>query len=141
MTSPSRDLTPPGEAQDLRWKEYEVLTNLYTFYLDQLTKGLLAYFAIAGGILTFTFANFRESEETALALLAPIVVGFALGLGLLFAVPLANEHAARVRELRDEMEIGVAPHVHLLAQLVSLAAAGILVASAVQSALLVLLLT
>ena len=66
-------LTPEDE---LAWKDYDKLVDLYKFWLETLVKVNLYFFGIAGGVLSFVLT--KETQPATLL----ILVGLLLPMGL-----------------------------------------------------------
>lgn len=59
------------------WREYQMSVDLYKFYLELVTKMLVWYYAITGGILSFYFTD-KTLPFARWALLLPTGVSVAL---------------------------------------------------------------
>ena len=63
--------------QEMLWREYQMSVDLYKFYLELVTKMLVWYYAITGGILSFYFTD-KTLPFARWALLLPTGVSVAL---------------------------------------------------------------
>ena len=97
----------------LLWKQYEVLCELYKFYLDLIIKSNLFFYAITGGIMTYIFTN-PKIPMMRWSLALPVMLSLSLAVISLRGVKQARELKDELYKLRDELEIGLAPHVDIL---------------------------
>jgi len=99
--------------KEILWKQYQQHIETYKFYLDIVVKLVAFFFAIAGAMLSFYFANVNN-ESAKLALYLPWLM--ALGLLVFFSVGSILSMVTRqdVFNLRDKLELEVSPELGVL---------------------------
>jgi hypothetical protein len=97
-----------------RWREYELLVDLYKFYLGLIIQGTGGYFVIVGGILTLVLANVRDQPMIAFALVVPILLSVLLAIANWAARRQVSELSVATQELVGELEVMLGPHTQIL---------------------------
>jgi len=103
------------DPDDRLWKQYQVLVDLYKYYLDVAWKVAVWYYATTGVVLAFYFNNMDDTSTRRAYL--PLLLLFIAGISVAFAylhwrgardiktVPKWLEHIA------DELRLPGRPHV------------------------------
>ena len=104
----------PELPESMQWAEYELLVDLYKFYLDLVLKVLAVYFAILGAIITFVLANATKEHVVAYALLIPLFMSLLLAFAAWRGRPLVDETRDAVAQIGRKMHVTLAPHVEIL---------------------------
>jgi hypothetical protein len=69
----------PDDGTDRLWKQYDVLVDLYKYYLDAAWKAAVWYYATTGVILAYYFENYDAATGGPLPLLLLFVAAMSLG--------------------------------------------------------------
>lgn len=108
---------PPQEREvdsDVLWKQYNMLVDLYKFYLEIALKANLFFYVITGGILTFYFSH-TQTPLIRLSLVFPIILSLGLAGIFLYGAGLVGYIRNEIFRIRDLLNLEVAPDVHVLA--------------------------
>lgn len=108
---------------ELLWRQYNLLSELYKFYLELLINSSLLIYGITGGIVAYTFSN-AGTPVIKWSLILPLLFCMASGFLCLRGVRQAREVQQEIKAIRDKLQIGLAPHVDVLVY--ALLASGIL---------------
>lgn len=73
-------MTGHAQSTDRLWRTFEADLSLYKFYLELAVKIAALFFALAGGILAYSLANYREDRLVVVALLLPSLLAALLAL-------------------------------------------------------------
>ncbi len=109
--------------EELLWRQYNLLSGLYTFYLDLIIKANLFLYGITGGIVTIVFAN-SHVKGIRWSLLLPFLFCVAFVLISFRGAKEAKEFRNEIFRIRDILNIRLAPHVDIL--VLTLLATGII---------------
>jgi hypothetical protein len=112
--SGSDDLVRDDARDRNAWREYELLVDLYKFYLGLVVQAAGAYFLIVGGILTLVLANVGDHSVVAIALVVPILLSLLGAVAGFAARPKVEQLGVAVRSLGDRFEVTLRPHVEIL---------------------------
>lgn len=72
--------------KELLWRQYHLLSDLYTFYLNLILNANLLFYGVTGAIVTYILANAHT-----------LIIRWSLALSLLFPVKSTNFPAAKKR--------------------------------------------
>jgi hypothetical protein len=103
----------PPDNKELLWEQYNLLTDLYKFYLELIVQANLLIFAIIGGIATYMFAN-PTSPLVRWSLILPIGLSVFFAVAAIVSVRLAVELKDEIVQLKKKLNLGLAPHVGVL---------------------------
>jgi len=105
--------------EDVLWKQYEQHIHTYKFYLEIVVKLAGFYFVVTGAILSFYFSN-THIVSAKYALYLPWLM--TLGLFIFFSIGAIISTVTRkdVFELRDKLELDVAPELGVLTLLLAI---------------------
>jgi hypothetical protein len=112
----------PGAASNagdsIAWHEYQLLVDVYKFYLDLAVKFITGYFAIVGALVTVVLANNKSNTGhqsiVANALWVPILLSVLVAVGTWKATPKAKETQRDIRKLAHDLDLVARVHVELL---------------------------
>jgi hypothetical protein len=96
------------------WREYELLVDLYKFYLGLVVQTASAYFVIVGGILTLVLANVDDQPIVAWSLAVPVLLSLLGATAGFVARPKVEQLFSAVRQLGDELSVTLPPHIEIL---------------------------
>src|SRR5438093_1162940 len=113
------DIPASASAVETEWREYQLLVEVYKFYLDLAVKFVAAYFAICGAIVTLVLANFSADRIVANALWVPFLMSLLVAVGTWMATPKAKETQRDIRRLRTKLHLDSTVHVELLVWIVT----------------------
>lgn len=99
---------------DVLWKQYNMLVDLYKFYLEITLKANLFFYVITGGILTFYFSH-MGTPLISLSLVLPIILSLGLAGIFLYGASLVGYIREEIFRIRDLLRLEAAPDVHVLA--------------------------
>jgi hypothetical protein len=102
--------------RELLWRQYNLHVDLYKFYLDISLKLNVFFYLITGGILTFYFANSSE-PLIRYSLLLPIILSVAFGGVFIYGSILMSVIRRDIFQIRDNLNLDVAPDVRVLSVL------------------------
>ena len=102
--------------RELLWRQYNLHVDLYKFYLDIALKLNVFFYVITGGILTFYFANSNE-RLIRYSLLLPIILSVAFGGVFIYGSILMSVIRTDIFQIRDKLNLDVAPDVRVLSVL------------------------
>ena len=104
-----------GEVHDSNaWREYELLVDLYKFYLGLVVQAAGAYFVIVGGILTLVLANVDDQPVVAWSLVVPVLLSILAATAGFVAKPKVEQLFDAVRQLGDKLSVTLPPHIEIL---------------------------
>jgi len=98
---------------ELLWRQYSLLSELYKFYLELLVNSNLLIYGITGGIVAYTFSN-ADNPTIKWSLVLPLFFCVTSAFLCIRGVRQARELQQEVKVLRDKLHIGLAPHVDIL---------------------------
>ena len=102
--------------RELLWRQYNLHVDLYKFYLDIALKLNVFFYAITGGILSFYFANSNE-RLIRYSLLLPIILSMAFCGVFIYGSILMSVIRRDIFQIRDKLNLDVAPDVRVLSVL------------------------
>jgi hypothetical protein len=100
-------------ADELLWRQYNLLSELYKFYIEMLGKSILLIYGITGGIVAYTFSN-ANNPVIKWSLMLPLLFCMSFGFICLRGVRQARELQQEIKAIRDKLHIGLAPHIDIL---------------------------
>jgi hypothetical protein len=100
-------------ADELLWRQYNLLSELYKFYLELLANSILVIFGITGGIVAYTFSN-ANNPIIKWSLMLPLLFCIAVAFLCLRGMRQAKELQQEIEVIRGKLHIGLAPHVDVL---------------------------
>lgn len=100
-------------ADELLWRQYNLLSELYKFYLELILNSNLLLYGITGGIVAYTFSN-TAVPLIKWALVLPLVFCMTYAFLSLRGVRQAKELRQEIMAIRAKLQIGLAPHVDIL---------------------------
>lgn len=98
---------------ELLWRQYNLLSDLYKFYLELLVNSNLLIYGITGGIVAYTFSN-AGIPIIKWSLVLPLFFCMSTALLCIRGVRQARELRQEMYLIRDTLHIGLAPHVDVL---------------------------
>lgn len=101
---------------NLLWKQYNVFTDLFKFYVNTTWKVITWFYAITGAILVYYFDHAPKNPHLRYALLLPVVLSF--GFSKIFKVGASQnkELAEWLDYIRSQLNLPGRPHVEILDQ-------------------------
>lgn len=91
--------------------EYKQLTALFQSYLSLAVTTLNYTFLIAGGATAYVLnGKSCDAQLAKVGLLVPAFICFAIGLGFYQAIPSSKELTAALFEIKDRLNLQIAPH-------------------------------
>ena len=99
--------------QELLWRQYNLLVDIYKYYLDMTLRVNLFFYGITGAILTFYFAN-TNIDLIQYSLLLPIAMSLGFGGLFFYGSFLLNITRDDIFDLRDQLELDTAPDAMVL---------------------------
>jgi len=102
------------EDDNLLWRQYNVYTDLFKFYVNTTWQVVTWFYAITGAILVYYFDNAPKNSYLRYALVLPAVLSF--GFSRIFAVgALQNKDLANWFDyIRSQLDLPGRPHVEIL---------------------------
>ena len=107
------------DQSEIYWRQYQQHIDTYKFYLEIVVKLVGLYFAVSGAMLSFYFTN-TASEYAKLALYLPWLVGIGLATFFVIGAILNSVTRRDVYELRDALNLKVAPEFGVLTLLLAI---------------------
>jgi len=104
------------EPNELLWRQYQQIVELYKFYMDLVIKFNIFYYAVTGAIISFFFAN-SSIPRIKYALLFPIIMSLAFIVFFIYGAYLMKFLKMEVFAIRDALKLKVAPDVGVLSVL------------------------
>lgn len=100
-------------ADELLWRQYNLLSELYKFYLELILNSNLLLYGITGGIVAYTFSN-TDFPLIKWSLVLPLLFCMTYAFLSLRGVRQAKELQQEIKTIRAKLQIGLAPHVDVL---------------------------
>ena len=113
MTDPSTN--------ELKWRQYALLVDLYKFYLEIFLKFNIFFYAVTGGILSVYIAKL-EQPAMRFALLLPIVMAIFFACIFLYGAARIHVSEREVAEITHQLSLNSYPAIHVLAIVLTLGA-------------------
>jgi len=111
---------------DLLWRKYELWVTLYRDYLALVLRVNLFFYAITGAIVSYYLAH-QGQPEARYGLLLPFLMSAAFFAFFVYCAQLVPHMRASVFAIRDQLGLGTAVEVRVLAVLLYIFAAIFLV--------------
>jgi hypothetical protein len=104
------------ESTEILWSQYKQNVELYKFYMELIVKFNIFYYAVTGAIVSFFFAN-QSIPNIKYSLLLPIIMSIAFAVFFIYGAVLMRYLREDVFNIRDSLELQVAPDVGVLSVL------------------------
>ena len=104
------------ERVEMLWRQYSQNIELYKFYMDLVIKFNVFYYAVTGAIISFFFAN-PDIENLKYSLVLPLIMSVAFSGFFIYGAILMKHLRMEVFQIRDDLELKVAPDVGVLSVL------------------------
>jgi len=101
---------------EILWGQYKQNVELYKFYMELIIKFNVFNYAVTGAIVSFFFAN-QNIPDIKYSLLLPIIMSIAFAGFFIYGAILMKYLRAEVFEIRDALELAVAPDIGVLSVL------------------------
>ena len=104
------------QKNEILWRQYQQNVDLYKFYMDLVIKFNIFYYAVTGGIISFYFAN-STIPNIKYSLLLPILMSICFAGFFIYGAIIMKYLRSEVFEIRDKLNLSVAPDVGVLSVL------------------------
>ena len=101
------------DPKELLWRQYQLQIDLYKFYFELTVKFTAFYFAVTGAILSFYFSKI-DVGLIRFSLDFPILMSVGFGGIYLFGARLLGVTRQDIFDLRDKLDLDVAPDAAVL---------------------------
>jgi len=101
------------DPKELLWRQYQLQIDLYKFYFELTVKFTAFYFAVTGAILSFYFSKI-DVGLIRFSLDFPILMSVGFGGIYLFGARLLGVTRQDIFDLRDTLDLDVAPDAAVL---------------------------
>jgi hypothetical protein len=112
---------------DVTWKQYALMVDLYKFYLDLVVKVGALHYAITGAIVSY-YLTHKGDDKIWWALLLPAVLSFGFAAAFLCGAGLHRLTRRHLFDLRDHLNLAVAPETGFLSMFLWILAITLLLA-------------
>lgn len=99
--------------KNLLWEQYNLLTELYKFYLNLVVQTNLLIFAVIAGIATYIFSN-PASQLVRWSLFLPIILSSFFAVTGIVGARLTMDLRDEIIRLKKKLNLGLAPHINVL---------------------------
>jgi hypothetical protein len=106
---------------ELKWRQYELLVNMYRFYLELFLKFNVFLYAVTGAIVSVYLTKLNEPVMR-FALLLPVVMNLFFGLVFVYGATRIEVSQKEVKEICGALELSTYPAFRVLTVVLSLGA-------------------
>ena len=99
--------------KEILWRQYNLHTDLYKFYLKLGLKANIYYYGITGAIVTYYLMH-KNNDYIRYSLLLPVILWFLLILIFVYGAIMMKYPRKEIFDIRDELELSSAPELQVL---------------------------
>jgi hypothetical protein len=110
------------DADELKWRQYALLVDLYKFYLDLFLKFNIFFYAVTGAIMS-VYLTKLDQRALRFALVLPILMAVFFGLVMLFGACRIEVSRQEIIQIINELRLRTFPEFKVLTIVLGLGAA------------------
>lgn len=108
------------EDDNLLWKQYNVYTEIFKFYVNVTWQVIVWFYAITGAILVYYFDHIKNNSYLRYSLVLPAILGFSFYRIFAFGARQNQDLIRWLDYIRTQLRLPGRPHVEVLNQFLDL---------------------